>query len=210
MKKAELHMHTYFSSCSNLKPETILKKAKERKLDIIAITDHNQIDGALEVKALNKDKNLEVIIGEEVMTDKGELLIYYVKKQIKPGKFKEVVKEARKQNALISIAHPFSMRRGRKPNFTKEDIKQLDAIESFNGRIINKKANQKAENLAEELNLPKLSGSDAHLKSEIGKCPTYLEKDLRHSIKYKKTKPSGNTKGAFMKRNLSGLLKLIK
>ena len=50
MMKYDLHMHTHYSKCSNLKPDTILKLAKREKLDGIAITDHHEIKGALEVK----------------------------------------------------------------------------------------------------------------------------------------------------------------
>ena len=57
----DLHMHTYHSKCSNLKPKTILKLAKKNKLDGIAITDHHEIKGAIEVKNLNKNKDFEVM-----------------------------------------------------------------------------------------------------------------------------------------------------
>ena len=61
--KYDLHMHTHYSRCSNLKPQTILKLAKKRRLDGIAITDHHEIKGALEIKKLNNGKDFEVIIG---------------------------------------------------------------------------------------------------------------------------------------------------
>src|SRR3990167_1868027 len=66
MLKYDLHMHTCYSKCSNLRPEILLKTAKERGLNGIAVTDHNTIEGALRIKNLNKDKNFEVIIGEEI------------------------------------------------------------------------------------------------------------------------------------------------
>ena len=86
--KYDLHMHTHYSKCSNLKPEILLKIAKKRGLNGIAITDHNVVEGALKVKKLNKDKDFEVIVGEEISTDAGEVLAYYLNKEIKKGKFK--------------------------------------------------------------------------------------------------------------------------
>ena len=57
MKKYDLHIHTNYSSCSRINPKKLLKIAKKRGLDGIAITNHNTIQGGLEVKKLNKDKN---------------------------------------------------------------------------------------------------------------------------------------------------------
>ena len=71
----DLHMHTYRSKCSNLRPDVILKLAKKKGLDGIAITDHHEIRGALEVKKLNKDKDFEVIVGEEISTNYGDVLV---------------------------------------------------------------------------------------------------------------------------------------
>ena len=59
MKKYDLHIHTEYSRCSNLKPEILLKLAKKLKFDGIAVTDHNTIKGSLAVKRLNKDKDLK-------------------------------------------------------------------------------------------------------------------------------------------------------
>ena len=63
--KYDLHVHTKYSKCSNLKPSVILKRAKEKGLNGIAIADHNTIKGALEVKKLNKGNSFEVIVGED-------------------------------------------------------------------------------------------------------------------------------------------------
>ena len=59
--KYDLHNHTNHSPCSNLKPEILLKFVEKRGMNGIAVTDHNTIKGALEVKKLNKDKDFEVI-----------------------------------------------------------------------------------------------------------------------------------------------------
>ena len=59
MLKYDLHMHTCYSKCSNLRPEILLKTAKERGLNGIAVTDHNKIEGALKIKGLNKETKIK-------------------------------------------------------------------------------------------------------------------------------------------------------
>ena len=207
MKKYELHQHTYYSPCSNLKPKEILKLAKARNLEGIAITDHNTIKGALEIKSLNKNKNFEVIIGEEIKTDKGEVLAYYLTKEIKPGKFNTVIEQIRQQKAIAILAHPYTKGIFRKKaKISKKEILQLDGIEVLNRRNILKRDNKKAFKLAKILNKPMISGSDAHFKEEIGQNPTYLKLNLKHSIQNKLTFPSGNIKNALKNRTKSHFL----
>ncbi len=194
--KYDLHMHTHYSKCSNLKPEIILKLAKKHKLDGIAITDHHEIKGALEVKKLNKDKNFEVIIGEEISTNYGDVLVYYLNKKIYAIDFYEVVDEAKKQSALITIAHPFrtTLIHNHKFQLPIDKIKnKIDAIECFNARTLpgdNKKANA----IADKLSIAKTAGSDSHFFFEIGTACTIFDNDLREAIKSRKTKVDGTIK----------------
>jgi len=196
----DLHIHTHYSKCSNLKPETILKLAKKHKFDGIAITDHHEIKGALEVKKLNKDKNFEVIVGEEISTNYGDVLVYYLSQKINEIDFLAVIDEVKKQNALISIAHPFrtTLIHNHKFQLPLYEVKdKIDAIECFNARTLpgdNKKANVAAD----RLNMPKTAGSDSHFFFEIGTAYTIFDDDLRKAIKRKETKVDGTIMfGAF-------------
>ena len=198
--KYDIHMHTYHSKCSNLKPETILKLAKKKKLDGIAITDHHEIKGALEVKKLNKDKDFEVVVGEEISTNYGDVLVHYLNKKINAIDFYHVVDEARKQGALIVIPHPFrtTLVHNHKFQLPLEKVKsKVDAIECFNARTLpgdNKKANEAAE----KLGIAKTGGSDSHFFFEIGTACTIFDDDLRKAIKRKETKFEGTIMfGAF-------------
>ena len=85
--KYDLHNHTYYSKCSNLKPEILIKAAKKKGMDGIAVTDHNTMKGALEARKLNKDKDFEVILGEEIGTNFGDVIGLYLKKEIKSKEF---------------------------------------------------------------------------------------------------------------------------
>lgn len=196
--KYDLHIHTYNSPCSNLKPETILKIAKKIGLDGIAVADHNTIKGGVEVSKANNDKNFEVIPGIEISTDKGHVLGLYVNKEIKSKEFFTVVDEIKKQNGLVIIAHPFRLLPHLRSKIKGIDIsKYLDAVECYNARV-SYFGNRSATKLAEKFNLAKTSGSDAHFSFEIGRCVTMSDGDLIKAIKGKKTKLEGS--------NITGLL----
>lgn len=199
--KYDLHIHTHYSKCSNLKPLTILKFAKKHKLDGIAITDHHEIKGALETKKLNKDKDFEVIVGEEVSTNYGDVLVYYLSEKIYGIDFYEVVDEAKKQDALVTIAHPFrtTLVHNHKFKLPIEKIKnKIDAVECFNARMMFSWNNAKANEIAEKLDIAKTAGSDSHFFFEIGTTYTIFENNLRDALKKKKTKVDGTIKfGAF-------------
>src|SRR3989338_4920917 len=135
--KYDLHTHTHFSKCSNLKPELLLKVAKKRGLNGIAVTDHHTIKGALKVTEINKDKGFEVITGNEITTDAGDILTYYIKEEIETRNFFSVIDEVKAQDGLIAIPHPFrtSLNPSHHFKFPIEKIKnKVDAIECFNAR----------------------------------------------------------------------------
>lgn len=198
--KYDLHTHTHYSKCSNLKPEILLKLARKKKLDGIAITDHHEIRGALEAKKLNKDKDFEVIVGEEVSTNYGDVLVYYLNKKIEAIDFYEVADEVKKQGALITIAHPFrtTLIHNHKFQLPIEKIKnKINAVECFNARTL-PGDNKKANGIAENLHIAKTAGSDSHFFFEIGTAYTMFENDLKTAIKRKQTKVDGTIKfGAF-------------
>lgn len=211
----DLHIHTRYSSCSNLEPKKIIEQANKKRLDGIAITDHNTIKGALEVKKLNDkiDKryknNLKVIIGEEIMTDKGEILAYYLKKEIKPGKFEDVLKEIKKQNGIAVIAHPYSIGIIGRKNAKEDIFNDLDGIETINSRAFFNFENKKAIRKAKKLDLPQTAGSDAHFKFEIGRAYTEFEGDLKKALKENKTIPKGKNYFSLFPRTLSFINKFL-
>ena len=206
--KYDLHIHTHYSRCSNLKPQLILKLAKKHKLDGIAITDHHEIKGALEVKKLNRDDNFDVIIGEEISTNYGDVLVYNLNKKIDSIDFFDVVDEVRKQSALMSIAHPFRTTFLHDHKFQlpiKQVSGRIDAVECFNARTL-PGDNKKAHLAADSIKIAKTGGSDSHFFFEIGTAFTEFEGGLRSALKDKKTSVGGTIKfGAF-----GGALSFIK
>jgi predicted metal-dependent phosphoesterase TrpH len=189
----DLHVHTKYSICSNLKPEVILAVAKSKGLNGIAITDHNSIAGALEVKNLNKEKDFEVIVGEEIQADTGHVLAYYLRKKILAGTLQEVLERARRQGAIVALAHPMDVFR---KHFSMEamlkHIKQLDAVETFNARTINPIFSDSSYQLAKKYGLASIAGSDAHFSYEIGGAVTIFNDSLRAALRLKKTTTEGS------------------
>ncbi|MFH1636964.1 MAG: PHP domain-containing protein [Candidatus Woesearchaeota archaeon] len=200
----DLHTHTCYSTCSNTKPWDYLKTAK-RKVDGIAVTDHNTIRGALKVKKLNKDKDFEIIVGEEIMTPAGEVLAYYVNEEIRPGPIEEVLEKAKEQGCITSIAHPFTsgiIRKSASIDFSKLRGK-IDAIETFNGRMFTNLSNTRAKGFAQKHNFAQTGGSDAHFTWEIGRGWTVIKDSLKKDIKLKRTAVGGKIPIGIISRQLS-------
>lgn len=170
--RADLHMHTRHSKDSLSEPLAILRAAMKKGLHAIAITDHDEIEGAFETARLAKEKKLplQVIVGEEVATDEGDLLVYFLKKKIAPGKLAGVLAEVKRQGAVCSAAHPYDYTRygialGKIP---AKQLAAIDAVEAFNARITIRSHNGDAAAFAKANGKPMLAGSDAHHPSEVG------------------------------------------
>lgn len=173
--KVELHSHTLWSKDCITTFETIIDLCRRRGIDRIAITDHNTAEGAL---AFQKIAPELVIVGEEIMTDKGELLGYFMRESIPAGLSpSETIKRLRDQGAVISVSHPFD--RLRKGAWETADllhiIDQVDAIEIFNARCIYKQDNSKSVDFAREHRLMGTVGSDAHSRSEYGLATVQMQ-----------------------------------
>lgn len=170
--RADFHMHTHYSMDSLSKPQDVLSAALKKGLSAIAITDHDAIQGATEAKELAAGKKmpLQVILGEEVSTDEGDLLVYFVKKRISPGPLPDVLAEVEKQGAICCAAHPYdSIRHGiNLGKLNAGELAKIDCIEAFNARVTVPSHNDRALAFAKERGKPMLAGSDAHHPSEVG------------------------------------------
>lgn len=165
--KIELHCHTAASKDSLVKVKKLINVARNRGIQRLAITDHNTIQGALYAKTIDPEL---IIIGEEILTTKGELLAFFVKEEIPKGLNPlEAISALRDQNAFISVSHPFDrLRHGWELEDLREITPLIDAIEIFNARSFTTSINDKAKEYARENNLLGTVGSDAHLLVEVG------------------------------------------
>lgn len=170
MVRVEFHCHTIYSQDSLLEIEDLLSTARRKKLDRVVITDHNTIEGALLAQRL--DPQL-IIIGEEIMTQEGELLAAFLTKEIPAGlPAEEAIVRLRRQGAFISVSHPFDrMRKGHWDIKALQPIVPLvDAIETFNARCLLSSYNKRAAAFAQRAGLPGTAGSDAHTAMELGRA----------------------------------------
>jgi predicted metal-dependent phosphoesterase TrpH len=184
----ELHSHTCYSKDSLILPEQLLKVCEQRGIDRIAITDHNSTEGAVQAAALDPES---VIIGEEIMTTRGELLAYFVEEWVPPDLTPmETIHILRDQGAFISVSHPYdAIRSG---SWREADLLEIlpwvDAIEVYNARTLTDRPNRKAQRAASEANLLQTAGSDAHAYSEVGTTVMRLSpfkdpESMRHALR---------------------------
>lgn len=171
----EFHCHTNASKDSLLRPEELIAAARAKGLDRLIITDHNTIAGARLAQRIDPEL---VIVGEEIMTTRGEILAAFIQEEIRPGLSpEETIHQLREQGAFISVSHPFDkMRSGgwREPDLL-EILPLVDAIEVFNSRCMLPRFNREARRFAERHNIAGTVGSDAHAAFEVGRSLMRLE-----------------------------------
>jgi predicted metal-dependent phosphoesterase TrpH len=176
--RLDLHVHTHYSPDSITTPAALIQAAQRRRLDGLAVTDHNVIEGALQVQEMAP---FPVIIGEEIKTTEGEIIGLFLRERIPPRLSpEETIAAIRQQGGLVYIPHPFDRwRREAMGRRTLERIiDQVDALEVFNARVLIRQDNALALQVAGAHGLGMGAGSDAHTPYEVGR--TYVEIDSFH------------------------------
>jgi len=154
-------------------PSALLQAAGQRGVDRLVVTDHNTIRGALAAQRLDPTR---VIVGEEILTTRGEILAAFVQEEVPPHLSPaETIRRLRAQNAWISVSHPFdTARHGWQLPDLLEIAPLVDAVEVFNARCLSPRLNILAAQFAREHNLAGTAGSDAHLALEVGRAVLVL------------------------------------
>lgn len=166
--RVEFHCHTVYSKDSLTTPQKLVETCRRKGIDRVVVTDHNQIEGAMRAKEIDPER---VIVGEEIMTTRGELLAAYVTRRVpKHLEPRAAIEMLREQGAFISVSHPFDTRRSGawKLADLAEITPLVDAVEVFNSRCLEPGPNQKALAYASVNGLCGTAGSDAHVVSELG------------------------------------------
>ena len=203
--KIDLHVHSKYSYDSFLSPETIIRIAKKKRLDGIAVTDHGTIKGGIEALKINKDKDFQVIVGAEIKTEYGDVIGMFLNGEIKSQIFMQIVEEIRDQDGLIILAHPFR----KNIAFPVDLLKYVDLIEGFNARSP-KSLNEKAKELARSFRMPMTAGSDAHLSFEIGGGRTIVNDGTKGELKRGDTKIEGEESNYYLVHGLSVAMEKVK
>lgn len=184
--RAEFHIHTKYSKDSILCETFLYLMCKLKGIELIAITDHNEIAGAQKIKEKFEKKGIEVIVGEEILTKSGEIIGLYLTEKIPQNlSIEETIKLIKKQNGIVYLPHPYDEKRIKTvltPQKQEENKNEIDLIEIHNGRNIVKEYSIKQKEIQAKLNIRKVIGSDAHTFLEIGRNYIVMEKPTRNTL----------------------------
>ncbi len=202
MGLADLHIHTNFSYDGTASVASVLRRAKQIGLNVIAITDHDEIKGSLLALELAPHYGIEVIPGIEITTAEGDLLALFITQPVEPGlSLIETVLKVRKLGGVCIAPHPMAGGMGMKSLNAYSILRALRnpkvadtliGIEVYNGTSIDRMSNHYAKVLASHVNLTHTGSSDAHIIDTIGFGTTEFEgstaKDLLKALKKDATK----------------------
>jgi predicted metal-dependent phosphoesterase TrpH len=175
--RVDLHLHSRYSHDSRTSLDALIKRAGDCGLDRIALTDHNTVEGALELARLAPGL---AIVGEEAKTLEGEVIGLFITRRVPPFlRPEEAMDLVHEMGGLTYVPHPFDRNRS---HFRAERIVELadriDIVEVHNPWC-EPEANAAAARLAADLDMVTATGSDAHSAHELGR--SWMEIDTYSS-----------------------------
>jgi predicted metal-dependent phosphoesterase TrpH len=171
--EVDLHMHTDHSPDCATPVRVLLETARDRGLGAIAITDHNEVSGALEARRIAAEEmgDIEVIVAEEVKTaEQGEVIGLFLEEKIPRGmSMAETIAAIREQGGLVYVPHPFD-RFHSVPDYEHllDIVEEIDILEVFNPRVALTSFNEEAERFARKYRIVPGAGSDSHVAQGLG------------------------------------------
>ena len=171
-----IHVHTNHSACSESSVDGIAAYCRSHKIEAIGITDHNSVDGALELQEAAPD--IKVIIGEEVSTRQGEVVGLFLKETIPASlDLRETCERIKEQGGLVYVPHPFDKFKVHRvrSNYLTSILDLVDIIEVFNGKISLNIYNARALAYAQRTGKTGAVGSDSHYIKSIGSALNVME-----------------------------------
>jgi len=168
MARVDLHTHSIVSYDGGIALHHYASLLFQRRaIDYVAVTDHNRIDAALELRRELGDR---IIVGEEIAAIEADVIGLFLTNQIEPGMtLAETIKAIKAQGGLVYAPHPYE--RGRR-SLGDRELESLhgefDIIEIFNGRGWGRHKHQAAFQFAAKYRKARASSSDAHGKMGVG------------------------------------------
>lgn len=214
MGRADLHIHTNASDGRCSVADIVEYAENHTKMNVIAITDHDTIKGALEaVKIVKKNKyKIEIIVGEEITSKEGHIIGLFLKEAIKPHlSVHETLKQIKEQGGIATMPHPLYQSRMHSSTGEIADgvgfinlIKERDnyaGIETINATPFLGKYNVRSQFLNRTvLFKSEVGGSDTHILKGVGKgytiFPGTTALDLKNAIIRGKTQSNKSKWGA--------------
>jgi predicted metal-dependent phosphoesterase TrpH len=201
-----MHLHTLYSDGTATVRELLDWVERHTDLDVVAITDHERIDGALRAAELHADGgySFDLVVGEEITTRRGHLLALFLTERIPPLRpLPETLERVHEQGGLAIAAHPMAMlipsigeRTLRALHADPDPRHHLDAVELVNPSTAGRVRAAARRRLNDELlRLPAVGNSDAHVLEGVGTGWTWFEGrsagDYRAAIERDATEPAG-------------------
>lgn len=173
MYKIDLHTHSVASPDGGITAAQYEKILHDGVLDCIAITDHNSIDFAMHMHLTLGE---HIIVGEEIMTDAGEIVGLFLHRPIAPGLSPlETIQQIKEQDGLVYIPHPFeTLRKGLHPHTLDEIAEHVDIVEVYNGRAFTQNRSAQAAVWTKLNHITGAASSDAHGARGLGQTYTRL------------------------------------
>lgn len=169
--RVDLHTHTMWSGDATTTPDELAAAVAETAIDVLCVTDHNAIAGAVRL-GRSADFGARVVVGEEVRTTAGELIGLFLTERLPFGlRPEEAAERIRAQGGLVYVPHPFDEMRhclAEPALVALADAGLLDAVEVFNAKTSLPVLNRKAADFAAARGLPGGAASDAHVPSALG------------------------------------------
>lgn len=174
-QKAIIHAHTSASYDSSLTPDAVIARCLDHGVDVLAVTDHNEISGALR---LQRSAPFRVIVGEEIRTAaRGEIIGLFLRERVPPDLSpNDTIAAIRAQGGLVYFPHPYDTTRGTAwpPGIVEPLLPEADIIETFNARNVTDAADALAAAAADRLQKVGCAGADAHTAAEYGRTLAFL------------------------------------
>ena len=205
MSDADLHMHTNYSDGTGTVEEVLAFTQAHTDLAVIAITDHDTIEGALRARDLmaKGGYRFELVVGEEISTREGHMLALFIERRVPPGlSIERSIELVHAQGGLAIVAHPFhrlfrfSVQRNVMDRLLRQPHLHPDGLETLNGSFAGVGASKLAMTLSRRYyRWAETGGSDAHTPTAIGCARTRFAgataSDLRASLLARTTAPLG-------------------
>lgn len=204
--KADMHLHTLYSDGTASVQEVLDRVERATDLDVVAITDHERIDGALRAAEIHAagDYSFELVVGEEITTRRGHVLALFIRDRIPALRpLDETIERIHDQGGIAIAAHamaPLTPSLGRRSlmdtHRAADPRHQLDAIELMNPSTAGRSRSVARRRLNDEvLRLSAVGNSDAHVLEGIGTGWTWFPGstavDYRAAIDSATTRPDG-------------------
>ena len=200
--RADLHLHTNAGD-GFVTPGRLVDEAVRRRLSVIAVTDHDHLEGARRVADVLADRApaIQMVTGVEVTTRSGHLLGLFVTKAPRPMRpVEESIDAIKEQGGLVVVAHPF----GRLvPSLSRRRIDallaggyEIDGIEIYNPSPANASQRAAVREANADWGLAEIGSSDAHFWQHIGagytRFPGSTPEDLRRAIAGREVRAAGH------------------